>query len=195
VVGSRLGAIVGAAGVSDGDADGPKLGMPVGTVLGLSDGCACDDNCMVGTSEVMVGTSDAIAGLPVVGESVKGLLVLGESVVGLRLEGAAVKGEPDDGPPVDGEVLLGAPVHAPTLHAVDSDVVGQACATPTAPAEAATRVREYEPPPHVTEQLLQPVQSPTPQSVHAIAEHAVLLDRTGQAKPPPDATSLTERQR
>jgi hypothetical protein len=38
VVGSRLGASIGVAGVSSGDADGPKLGVPIGTVLGLSGG-------------------------------------------------------------------------------------------------------------------------------------------------------------
>jgi hypothetical protein len=33
------------------------------------------------------------------------------------------------------------------------------------------------------------------QSMHVIAEQAMLLDRAGQAEPPPDATSLTLRER
>ena len=192
--------------MSDGKPDGPKLGVPVGRAFWISGGCSCIGHIkgvvvvglvIVGMSDgvVIVGTSDAILGPPVVGESVVGLLVLGESVVGLGLKAAAVKGEPDEGALVDGEVLLGTPVHGPTLHAVESEVAGQACATPMVTAAAATRVREHDPPPHATEQLLQPVQRPTPQSVHAIAKQRVLLDRAGQAEPPPDATSVTERQR
>jgi hypothetical protein len=89
----------------------------------------------------------------------------------------------------------GAAVHSSELHAADSEVAGQACATPMKSADATVRVREDDPPPHATEQLLQPLQLPTLQSVHVIAEQATLLDRAGHTEPPPYAASLTERER
>ncbi len=102
---------------------------------------------------------------------------------------------PDVGETVDGEALIGAAVHASELHATDSDAAGQACATPMVSADATVRVREDDPPPHATEQLLQPLQLPMVQSEHVIAEQAMLVDRAGHAVPPPYAASLTERER
>ncbi len=141
----------------------------------------------------VVGTS--VVGPTVVGDIVVGLQDVGKSVVGPKLVGAALEGVLDVGATVDGESLLGATVHASKLHATNSDVAGQACATPSAGAAATTRVRKDEPPPHSTEQLLQPLQLPIAQSVHVIAEHVMLLDRAGHAEPPPDAASLTLRER
>jgi len=109
--------------------------------------------------------------------------------------GVAGEEVPDVGETVDGEALIGTAVHSSELHAADSDAAGQACATPMVSAAATIRVRKDEPPPHSTEQLLQPLQLPMAQSMHVIAEQAMLLDRAGQAEPPPDATSLTLRER
>ena len=102
---------------------------------------------------------------------------------------------PDVGETVDGEALIGAAVHSSELHATDSNVAGQACATPMVSADATVRVREDDPPPHATEQLLQPLQLATLQSVHVIAEQVMPLDRAGHTEPPPYAASLTERER
>ena len=138
---------------------------------------------------------EGVVGLTVVGESVVGPTVVGESVVGSRLVGATVEGALDVGPTVDGVAVLGAEVHAPTLHAADSDVVGQACATPVVGAEATARARKCDPPPQATEQSLQPLQSPTLQSLHVIAEQKMLPDNGRHGAPPACAISLTERQR
>ena len=146
------------------------------------------------------GVGESVAGLSVVtelvGRSVAGLPVVGELDIGPRLMDGAV-----DRAASDGEALLGTAVHASTLHTADSNGVGQACATPAAVTEATTpRILKYDPPSydpprHATEHVLQPVQSPTLQSVHTIAEQAILLDRVGHKAPPPYAISLTERQR
>ncbi len=83
-----------------------------------------------------------------VGEIVEGLskvvltVVVGIVVVGPRLVGLAVEGLMDAAATVDREVLLGALVHASTLHAMESVVVGQAGATPTVDAEATILVLE-----------------------------------------------------
>ena len=134
-------------------------------------------------------------GLTAVGNTVAGFPIVGKSVEGSRLVGLAGEEVPDVGETVDGEALIGTAVHSSELHATDSDAAGQACATPTVSADATVRVREDDPPPHATEQLLQPLQLPTLQSVHVIAEQAMILDRAGHAEPPPYAASLTERER
>ena len=140
------------------------------------------------------GVGESVAGLSVVtelvGRSVAGLPVVGELDVGPRLMDGAV-----DRAASDGEALLGTAVHASTLHTADSNGVGQACATPAAGGAPTTRVREWKPPPQAAEQLLQLVQSSTPQSVQRIAEHAMLPERDGHVEPPPNAISLAERQR
>jgi len=124
-----------------------------------------------------------------------GVPVVGELDVGPRLVDGAVEGVSEEGAASDGEALLGTAVHASMLHTADSNGVGQACATPAVGAVTTTRVRACTPPPQAAEQLLQLVQSPTPQSVHTTTEHAVLPERDGHVKPPPNAISLTERQR
>jgi hypothetical protein len=170
--GAKLGVLVGAA---LGASDGAKLGVLVGAALGASDGAKLG---------VLVGAA--------LGASESGIVLggmLGASVgaaVGLRL------GDPDGARLGDRE---GATVHASKLHATNSDVAGQGCATPSAGAAATIRVRKDEPPPHSTEQLLQPLQLPMAQSMHVIAEQVMLLDRAGHAEPPPDAASLTLRER
>ena len=165
----------GVVDASDGNPDGAKLGVLVGAALGASDGAKLG---------VLVGAA--------LGASEGGIVLggmLGASVgaaVGLRL------GDPDGARVGDRE---GATVHASKLHATNSDVAGQGCATPSAGAAATIRVRKDAPPPHSTEQLLQPLQLPMAQSMHVIAEQVMLLDRAGHAEPPPDAISLTLRER
>jgi hypothetical protein len=103
--------------------------------------------------------------------------------------GVPVEGEPVDGTAVDGAALVGAAVHAPALHTSDSEVIGHACATPTA-AAAISRVLERDPPPHAREQLLQPLQSLTRQSEHCKEEHMALLASEGHSTPPNAAASV-----
>jgi hypothetical protein len=204
-------------GVSDGKPDGVTLGVLVGAALGASEGgklvgVATDDDggpwdgsCsrgvvvgfVVGPADPAVGVSvgETVSGLTVVGKTVAKFPIVGKNVEGSRLMGNAGEDVPDVGETVDGEALIGAAVHSSELHATDSDAAGQACATPMVGADATVRVREDDPPPHATEQLLQPLQLPTLQSMHVIAEQAMLLDRAGHAEPPPYTASLTERER
>jgi hypothetical protein len=213
-------ALLGASvGVSDGKPDGVKLGVPVGAALGASeggivlgvvrdvgDGGPWEGSCSRGAAEgLVVGVCDPVSGVSVVGEIASGLTAVGNTVAGFPIVGKSVEGSrlvglageevPDVGETVDGEALIGTAVHSSELHATDSDAAGQACATPMVSADATVRVREDDPPPHAIEQLLQPLQLPTLQSVHVIAEQATLLDRAGHAEPPPYAASLTERER
>jgi hypothetical protein len=192
-------ALLGASvGESDGKPDGAKLGALVGIAI-ETEGCvpfkgSCVRGAVVGFVVPVVAPADAIVGFSVVGETVPGLRVVGKAVVGKAVVGFVVVGlagdTVEDVPDV-GETA----VHSSTLHATVSDAAGQACATPMVSAGATVRVREDEPPPHTIEQLLQPLQLPTLQSVHVIAEQAMLLDRAGHAEPPPYAASLTERER
>jgi hypothetical protein len=66
-------------------------------------------------------------------------------------------------------------------------------ATPFGLDETA-RVRECDPL-HVAEQLLQLLHSLTLQSMHVISEQSILPSSDGHIAPPPDAASLTVRQR
>jgi hypothetical protein len=193
-----LGVLVGAAlGASE-------SGMLAGIAIGLGDGGPWEGSCSRGVVVgFVVGPADSVGGVSVAGEIVSGLNVVGKTVARFPIVGKSVEGSrlvvvagedvPDVGETVDGEALIGAAVHSSELHATDSNVAGQACATPMVSADATVRVREDDPPPHATEQLLQPLQLPTLQSVHVIAEQAMLLDRAGHAEPPPYAASLTER--
>ena len=164
------------------------------SVVGLCDvGVSVVGLSVVGTTVVglpVVGTN--VVGLPVVGASVVGLPVVGASVVGLpvgRVVGVPVEGEPVDGTAVDGAALVGAAVHAPALHTSDSEVMGHACATPTA-AAAISRVLERDPAPHALEQLLQLLQSLKRQSEHCKEEHMALLASEGHSTPPNAAASV-----
>jgi hypothetical protein len=195
VLGGMLGASVSAA-------VGLRLGEPEGARLGDREGCSeLYSAALLGASGgvvdgkpdgvklgVLVGTAlgETVPGLWVVCQAVGEFAVVGKRVEVLKLAGDTVEDVPDVGKTA---------VHSSTLHATDSNVAGQACATPMASADATVRVREDDPPSHATEQLLQPLHLPTLQSMHMIAEQAMLLDRAGHAEPPRYAASLTERER
>ena len=195
-----MGAAVGTSEGHCGRLDGAgRGGILVGSDVGVAVDDGAADNGMrvdgMAVDGARVGDGDE-------GEDEVGRNVLGANDVGITVgfddgkaeDGAADEGLVVEGTTVEGLALVGAEVHASVLHTADSDVAGHGMATPIG-VEVTARVREYDPLLQAAEQLLQLLHSLTLQSMHAIPEQPTLFDSGGHAAPPPNAASLTERQR